>query len=298
MASFPSWNNRTFVWNTNVPDNGSYENFIGKIASQPSKLETVADVNQSISDILEYFDNDSTRFTVFFSRFLDKNYSLYYKKTEEEKAKEAEKAAAAAGPKVTVTTDGKSKEVSTPSDLAKAQKMRRRASKAAVSKHLQSDGGRRLSNLEKGLYVVDKAIELANQEEQEDTKLGLKDDEVEEVVKDKNWKYLPYEPVVGDAVDELLAEQLNIFEIDIDIRPLQLKKKKKKRGKGVKDSKKIFYRIQGKKRRIRCIHGVLLVKEKDQWVELIPKLRKLAGLPDMGAEQAIDKIKKKKKGGR
>merc|ERR1712130_558236 len=169
------------------------------------------------------------------------------------------------------------------------------ASKAAVSKHLSSDGGRRLSNLEKGLYVVDKAIELANQEEQEDVKLGIKDDEVEEVVKDKNWKFLPYEPVLGDTVDELLAEQLNIFEIDIDIRPIQLKKKKKRRGKGGKDSKKIFYRIQGKKKRVRCIHGVLLVKKKDQWVELIPKLRKLCGLPDLGTEAAIAKKKKKKR---
>merc|ERR1712080_714718 len=70
--AFPAWNKRTFVWNTNLPEDGSYENFIGGIASQPTKLETVAEVNQSIGDILEYFDNDSTRFTVFLSRFLDK----------------------------------------------------------------------------------------------------------------------------------------------------------------------------------------------------------------------------------
>merc|ERR1712165_655359 len=77
--------------NTNLPDDGSYENFIGGIASQPTKLNNVGEVNQSIGDILEYFDNDSTRFTVFLSRFLDKNYSLYYTPTEEEKAREAER---------------------------------------------------------------------------------------------------------------------------------------------------------------------------------------------------------------
>lgn len=300
MASFPSWNKRTFVWNTNLPDDGTYENFIGGIASQPTKLDTVADVNQSIADILEYFDNDSTRFCVFFSRFLDKNYTTYYTPTEEEKAKEAEKKKAASGPKISITTtDGKTEEVSTASDLHNAQKMRRRASQAAVTKHLNTDGGRRLSNLEKGIYVVDKAIELANQEEEEDTKIGnaAENEEVEEIVKDKNWKYLPYEPVMGDKVDELLAEQLNVFEIDVDIRPLQLKKKKKRgKGKGKKDSKKIYYRIQGKKKRVRCIHGVLLVREKDQWVELIPKLRKLAGLPAMDQAAAIEKIKKKAKG--
>jgi hypothetical protein len=293
MAAFPSWNKRTFVWNTNLPDDGSYENFIGGIASQPTKLETVAEVNTSIGDILEYFDNDSTRFTVFLSRFLDKNYSLYYTPTEEEKQREKEREAAKAGPKVAITTeDGKTKEV-TKADIHSAQKMRRRASQAAVSSHLASESGRRLSALEKGLYVVDKAIELANQEEDEDVKLGVaEEDKEEEVVVDKNWKYLPYDPVVGDAVDELLAEQLNVFEIDIDIRPLQLKKKKKRKG---KNSKKIFYSIQGKKKRVRCIHGVLLLKEKNEWTELIPKLRSLAGLPALDKEAAIQILNKKTK---
>lgn len=297
MAAFPSWNKRTFVWNTNLPDDGSYENFIGGIASQPTKLETVAEVNTSIGDILEYFDNDSTRFTVFLSRFLDKNYSLYYTPTEEEKEKAREKKAAEAGPKVAITNaDGKKEEVDK-ADVHKAQKMRRRASQAAVSSHLASESGRRLSALEKSCYVVDKAIELAEQEQEEDQKLGLDDDEVEEeAVENKNWKYLPYEPVLGDPVDELLAEQLNVFEIDIDIRPIQLKKKKKKRGKKTDSgSKKIFYRIQGKKRRVRCIHGVLLLKKKGEWQDMIPQLRTLAGMPAMDKEAAI-KLKLTKKG--
>merc|ERR1712165_428700 len=178
-------------------DDGSYENFIGGIASQPTKLNNVGEVNQSIGDILEYFDNDSTRFTVFLSRFLDKNYSLYYTPTEEEKAREAEKEKAKAGPKVAVEINGKKKEVSK-AELAKAQKMRRRASQAEVSSHFSSTEGRRMGKLEQNLYVVEKAIALANTEEKEDA-----------------WKHLPYIPVQGDEYDELLAEQLNIYEIDI-----------------------------------------------------------------------------------
>jgi len=300
MAAFPSWSKRTFVWNTNLPDDGSYENFIGGIASQPTKLETVGEVNQSIGDILEYFDNDSTRFTVFLSRFLDKNYSMYYSPTEEEKQRELEKEKSKAGPKVSVTTtDGKTEEVGTGGELVTAQKMRRRASQAQVTKHLSGDSGRRLSALEKGLYVVDKAIELANQEEDEDVTLGIEVEVEEESAKEKSWKYLPYEPVAGDPVDELLGELLNVYEIDIDIRPLQLKKKKKKKkGKKGKPSNKIFYRIQGKKKRVREVHGVLLIRENDEWIELIPKLRKLAGLPDLDKETAITTLKTKSKKGK
>jgi len=300
QPSFPSWNKRTFVWNTNLPDDGSYENFIGGIASQPTKLSNVGEVNQSIGDILEYFDNDSTRFTVFLSRFLDKNYSLYYKPTEQEKQRELEKEKAKSGPKVAVEIgDGKKEEVTTATDLGKAQKMRRRASQAAVHAHLTSDAGRRLSKLDKDLYLVDQAIQLANQEQQEDEKLGKDTDIVDpqDSEEHKDHKHLPYIPVEGDVCDELLAEQLNVYEIDVDIRPLQLKKKKK-RGKGGKkkaSSNHIFYRICGKKRRVKVIHGVLLVREKKEFIPLIPHLRKLAGLPELDQNKAIETIVKKKK---
>merc|ERR1712080_186494 len=169
------------------------------------------------------------------------------------------------------------------------------ASQAAVSAHLASQTGRRLSKLEKDLYVVDKAIELDNKEEDEDEKLGNKIEVEEEPVKEKNWKYLPYVPVEGNECDELLAEQLNIFEIDVKIRPIQLKKKKKKRGKKSKEDNRIFYRIQGKKKRVKVIHGVLLVREKKEWVNLIPYLRKLAGLPEIDGEKKNKKVVKKKK---
>jgi len=231
--------------------------------------------------------------------FLDKNYSLYYKPTEEEKQREAEKEKAKSGPKVAVDTgDGKKEEVSTAADLGKAQKMRRRASQAAVHAHLTSDAGRRLSKLDKDLYLVDQAIQLANQEQEEDEKLGKDTDIVDpqDSEEHKDHKYLPYIPVEGDVCDELLAEQLNVYEIDVDIRPLQLKKKKK-RGKGKKkaSSNHIFYRICGKKRRVKVIHGVLLVREKKEFIPLIPHLRKLAGLPELDQNKAIETIVKKKK---
>merc|ERR1711953_549047 len=295
MAAFPSWNKRTFVWNTNLPDDGSYENFIGGIASQPTKLNNVGEVNQSIGDILEYFDNDSTRFTWVLSRFLDKNYSLYYTPTEEEKAREAEKEKAKAGPKVAVEINGKKEEVSK-AELAKAQKMRRRASQAEVSSHFSSTEGRRLSKLEQNLYVVEKAIALANTEEKEDEETGNKVELEEAPEKEKSWKHLPYIPVQGDEYDELLAEQLNIYEIDINIRPIQLKKKKKKkRGKSKKEDNRVFYRIAGKKKRVKLIHGALLVRENKKWTPLIPYLRKLAGLPAMDGDQEIETVVKRKK---
>merc|ERR1712043_112841 len=186
-----------------------------------------------------------------------------------------EKEKAKSGPKVAVDTgDGKKEEVSTAADLGKAQKMRRRASQAAVHAHLTSDAGRRLSKLGKDTDIVDP------QDSEEH----------------KDHKYLPYIPVEGDVCDELLAEQLNVYEIDVDIRPLQLKKKKK-RGKGKKkaSSNHIFYRICGKKRRVKVIHGVLLVREKKEFIPLIPHLRKLAGLPELDQNKAIETIVKKKK---
>merc|ERR1711878_104696 len=74
---------------------------------------------------------------------------------------------------VAVEINGKKKEVSK-AELAKAQKMRRRASQAEVSSHFSSTEGRRLSKLEQNLYVVEKAIALANTEEKEDEETGNK----------------------------------------------------------------------------------------------------------------------------
>jgi len=81
-------------------------------------------------------------------------------------------------------------------------------------------------------------------------------------------------------VDEALAEQLNIWEIDVNIKRL---KQKKKKGKKLKN--KNIYRVDKTKYVVRFIHGVLLCRElsapkgKKGFVELIPLLREKAGLP-------------------
>eukprot|EP00463_Aulacantha_scolymantha_P006785 TRINITY_DN946_c0_g1_i1.p1 TRINITY_DN946_c0_g1~~TRINITY_DN946_c0_g1_i1.p1 ORF type:complete len:82 (-),score=20.03 TRINITY_DN946_c0_g1_i1:341-550(-) len=45
----------------------------------------------------------------------------------------------------------------------------------------------------------------------------------------KNWKYLPYNPISGNACDEALGEQLNTWEIDVNITRLKQKRKERKR---------------------------------------------------------------------
>jgi len=82
---------------------------------------------------------------------------------------------------------------------------------------------------------------------------------------------------------------------------LKLKGKKKKKGKREKGGKGIFYRIQGKKKRVRCIHGVLLVRDGGkggEWIELVPYLRKLAGLPQLDQEASIKTFLKKSRKGK
>merc|ERR1712080_395780 len=102
------------------------------------------------------------------------------------------------------------------------------------------------------------------------------------------WKYLPYNPIPNDEVDEALGEQLNIWEIDVNIKRLKGKNKKKQAKKGKKN--KIVYRVGKKRYIVRFIHGVLLCKEigKDTkakgFQELIPLLRKVAGMPEKSGD--------------
>jgi len=135
-----------------------------------------------------------------------------------------------------------------------------------------------------------KPKKLAKLEDEEEEELGLaqlfKEDMDEE---EKSWKYLPYNPIVGNECDEALAEQLNIWEIDVNIRRLKNKKKKKKKTKNI-------YKVKGKKYIVRYIHGMLLCKEiggkNKSFQELIPLLREIAGMPSVAA----DAKPKKKRG--
>merc|ERR1712130_971029 len=105
---------------------------------------------------------------------------------------------------------------------------------------------------------------------------GLFEEELPE--EEKGWKHLPYNPVANNPVDEALAEQLNIWEIDVDIRRL-------------KNKSKDIYRVNSTKYVVRFIHGVLLCKElnpsgeKKGFQELIPLLRTVAGMTPATEEQ-------------
>jgi len=167
---------------------------------------------------------------------------------------------------------------------------------------LGDETGRRLSNVEKTSLVVKEAIKLAAQEEDDECNMGLDELFTEELPEEeKNWKYLPYNPIPNDEVDEALAEQLNIWEIDVNIK--RLKGKNKKKQAKSKKKNKIIYRLGKKKYIVRFIHGVLLCKElnppKDAttkgFQELIPLLRKVAGMPEQSGDDEKKKVTEKAK---
>merc|ERR1719479_856999 len=111
-----------------------------------------------------------------------------------------------------------------------------------------------------------------------------KKEEVEEEDPDlaeiDKFDFLPYIGYPGDAMDEALAELLNLQEIDINIKRITTK------------GGKVVYRYGGKRHLVRYIHGVLLVKENSEWRELLPILRKLAGLPAVTNDLFTKKGKK------
>merc|ERR1712228_1134586 len=82
--------------------------------------------------------------------------------------------------------------------------------------------------------------ERAAQEDEEEDAMGLvglfgeDDEDCELPEEEKNWQYLPYNAMAGNEVDEALAEQLNIWEIDVNIRRLKNKRKGRKKGKASK----------------------------------------------------------------
>merc|ERR1711890_193608 len=118
--------------------------------------------------------------------------------------------------------------------LAEMQNIRRRANIIGLQKKLVGEKGRRLSNVEKTTLVVKEAIKLAAQEETEEQSMGLTENFTEELPEEeKSWKYLPYNPIPNDEVDEALGEQLNIWEIDVNIKRLKgkIRRNKQKRGK-------------------------------------------------------------------
>jgi len=152
---------------------------------------------------------------------------------------------------------------------------------------IQSDGKR--LRMDEGAYGVDvkmddgsiegywihpKSMVPLNSESKEE------EEEIDEFEEIDKFDFLPYIPHPGDAMDEGLAEALNTFEIDINIKRI------------VNATGKVVYRYGGKRHLVRYIHGVLLVRENGVWCELIPILRKLAGLPEVESDLFIKKRKK------
>jgi len=100
-----------------------------------------------------------------------------------------------------------------------------------------------------------------------DIKAKHEGDEKEEDDDDEDdFEYLPYEAVEGDQVDEVLAEQLNTFEIDVFVKRILCGK----------NNTKVRYRFGSKTHMVKCINGFLLVKQGKEWKDLIPILREIA----------------------
>merc|ERR1711881_467195 len=123
------------------------------------------------------------------------------------------------------------------SELSEMQMIRRRASVVGLQEKIKKEraaSGRKTTNAEETNLIVQEALKLAKQEEEEEDAMGLialfgEEDEEEIPDEEKSWKYLPYNAMVGNAVDEALAEQLNIWEIDVNIKRLSRRRKKKNR---------------------------------------------------------------------
>lgn len=139
---------------------------------------------------------------------------------------------------------------------------------------IQSDGNR--IRMDDGSYGVDVKMEdgsiegywihptsmmFANEAERKKEEKTEEDLDLEELDK---FEFLPYIPFPGDEMDEALAEELNTYEIDVNIKRTLAK------------SGRVVYRFGQKRHLVRFIHGVLLVREGKIWNELIPVLKKLA----------------------
>merc|ERR1712165_271237 len=265
---------------------------------------TLEDVDMRLEGILNYFDNNTTKLLIYIGRYMDQRPYFGSNNTQD-----------ASGGAFTFWRGGfgqnfltsvqsggldntteksedqkkKEKEVAS-QQLTEMQNIRRRASIIGLQKKLESESGRRLSNVDKTKLVVSEAIKLAQQEDEEEANMGLESLFSEELPEEeKSWKYLPYNPIPNDEVDEALAEQLNIWEIDVNIKRLKGKKKKK-----------IIYKLGKKKYIVRFIHGVLLCKELGKgatggFKELIPLLRKVAGMAETSGEAENAKVKAKTK---
>jgi len=270
---------------------------------------TLEDVDMRLEGILNYFDNNTTKLLIYIGRYMDQrpyfgsnasqakqgDFSFWRGGFGQNFLTSVQSGALDKEKDKTEEQKNKEKEVAE-QQLTEMQNIRRRASIIGLQKKLGSDDAGKLSNVDKTKLVVSEAIKLAQQEEVEEANIGLDELFTEDLPEEeKNWKYLPYNPIPNDEVDEALAEQLNIWEIDVNIKRLKGKNKKKQAKKGKKN--KIIYKLGKKKYIVRFIHGVLLCKQlgkdapaKGGFQELIPLLRKVAGMPETSGEDEKKKV--------
>lgn len=225
-----------------------------------SEVASFADVDGSLEQIMKFFGGDSTRFLIYFGRFLD--------------GQNPELAAGGSDAAAFAHLQAEAQDA----DLYTMQQLRRRTSMAAIHTKLGVTGGRKLSVVEKA-FVVDAAIELAATEDQEEAEANEDEAELLGDDEDSNFKFLPYNPIPGDEVDEALAEELNVYAIDVDIRRSGKKKRK---------GNKAVYKLDKEKFFVRYIHGVLVCKDESKaWVELIPKLREKVGMAPLDPDAPV-----------
>merc|ERR1712233_241834 len=206
----------------------------------PFECLTMEDVDTRLESIFSYFDNNTTKLMIYVGRYMDQRPNFGANASQSKQGGDLfsdfrfwrggfSGRDFLSSVKSGTLTEGKDQTDDTKekdrarkeAELAQMQMIRRRASVLGLQAKLTNESGRRLSSVEKTAAIVAEAQKLAKEED----------------------------------VDEALAEQLNIWEIDVDIKKLKNKSKKRGHRKGkVKD----IYRVQNKKYVVRFIHGVLL----------------------------------------
>jgi len=272
---------------------------------------TMEDVDTHLEGVFNYFDNNTTKLMIYIGRYMDQrpNFGANAVQSKQDGPLYSDfrfwrggftgrdflnsvKSGSLGGDK-DQDEEAKEKAIALKqAELCEMQMIRRRASVIGLQEKILKEraaAGRKTSNAQETSLIVSEALKLAKQEDEEEDAMGLvglfgEDDEDAELPEEeKNWKYLPYNAMSGNEVDEALAEQLNIWEIDVNIRRLKNKRKGRKKGKASK--MKDIYKVNDKKYIVRFIHGVLLARElntgsKTSFQELIPLLRKVAGMPE------------------
>jgi len=277
---------------------------------------TMEDVDTRLEGVFNYFDNNTTKLLIYIGRYMDQrpNFGANAAQNKQDGPLYSDfrfwrggfsgrdflssVKAGTLNEGKEQTDEQKEKDIlRKEAELAQMQMIRRRASILGLKEKLTSESGRRLSSVEKSTAIVEEAKKLAKEEDAEEEMLGLSELFEEELPEEeKAWKFLPYNPVSNNEVDEALAEQLNIWEIDVNIKRLKNKKKKKDRRK--KGKNKDIYKVNGQKYIVRFIHGVLLCKElngksgKKGFQELIPLLRQIAGMAPASEEVATSRRSK------